>query len=91
MDASAKIYVMGTVQGVGFRFFVQREATFLGLGGYVKNMPDGSVKCEVEGPRSKINDFIQVLRRGSRFSRVTGVQVKFQKFENKYKNFQITY
>ena len=43
--------VSGRVQGVGFRYFVLREAMELGLEGWVANTPDGVVRCVAEGPR----------------------------------------
>lgn len=48
------IYYSGRVQGVGFRFTVQRCAHPLGLKGWVKNLPDGRVEILAEGPEEKI-------------------------------------
>lgn len=50
----ARIIFSGTVQGVGFRFMVQRYALNLDLKGWVKNLPNGSVEILAEGPREKI-------------------------------------
>ncbi|MCK5589482.1 MAG: acylphosphatase, partial [Dehalococcoidales bacterium] len=44
---SAKVY--GYVQGVNFRYFVTREAGYLRLSGYVRNLPGGAVEVEAEG------------------------------------------
>jgi acylphosphatase len=44
----------GTVQGVGFRDFVRRRARSLDLSGYVRNLPDGTVELEVEGPGAAV-------------------------------------
>ena len=56
--------VMGRVQGVGFRFFALREAMELGLDGWVANTPDGSVRCVAEGPRARLEAFLERLREG---------------------------
>jgi acylphosphatase len=60
------IHFMGTVQGVGFRYAATRAADDLGLAGYVRNLPDGSVQCLAEGDGEKIDAFIADLR--ERFS-----------------------
>jgi acylphosphatase len=58
------IHVTGYVQGVGFRWSAAREARSLGLTGYVKNMPDGSVYIEAEGPVEQLNSFVEWCNAG---------------------------
>ena len=58
------IRVGGRVQGVGFRYFTQREARRLGLAGYVRNMPDGDVEMEAEGPAEQVEALAEAVRRG---------------------------
>ena len=60
LDAS----VRGRVQGVGFRYFVMREAAYLGLAGYVANERDGSVRVVAEGPVSVLEQLLERLREG---------------------------
>ena len=60
----------GQVQGVGFRFFVQANAADLGLTGWVKNMRDGSVTMEIQGPEDKVEEIEKRIRAGNRFIRV---------------------
>ncbi len=91
MKVSAHIIVKGLVQGVGFRWFVEREANNLSLNGYVKNLFTGDVEVEVEGERGMIEELIEKLRIGNRMSRVTDVQVIWGEFENKYQTFQIRF
>ena len=56
--------MIGRVQGVGFRYFVLREALDLGLEGWVANAGDGSVRCVVEGPRERLATLLDRLREG---------------------------
>jgi acylphosphatase len=56
--------VRGRVQGVGFRYYVVRRATQLGLTGWVANEPDGSVRCVAEGPPDAIDQLDRLLRHG---------------------------
>ena len=52
----------GRVQGVGFRYYSVQEARALGLTGWVRNLPDGSVEMEVQGPEQGIDTLIVYLR-----------------------------
>ncbi len=65
--------VKGRVQGVGFRWFVQREAAELGLRGWVKNTDDGCVEAVVAGETEQIAELTRAIRKGSRGSRVDNV------------------
>ena len=64
----------GKVQGVGFRWFVVGEAERLGLRGWVRNAPDGSVEVEMEGPVEAVNALLARLAVGPPAARVTSVQ-----------------
>jgi acylphosphatase len=65
--------VKGRVQGVGFRWFVHREAAALGLSGWVRNTEDGHVEVLAAGNAESLADLAQALRKGSRGSRVDAV------------------
>jgi acylphosphatase len=91
MKAGAYIIVKGLVQGVGFRWFVEREAKQLGLNGYVKNLFNGNVEVEVEGERGLIEQLIKQLRVGNRSSHVIDVQVSWLEYENKFDRFRIAF
>jgi len=67
--------VKGRVQGVGFRWFVHREAGALGLHGWVRNTEDGHVEVVAAGPTADLDALGTALRRGSRGSRVDAVIV----------------
>jgi len=65
--------VKGRVQGVGFRWFVQREAGELGLNGWVKNTDQGDVEIVAAGDDALLAELKVALRKGSRGSRVDAV------------------
>lgn len=67
--------VEGRVQGVGFRWFVQREAAELGLRGWVRNTDSGHVEAVAAGESDQLAALEQALRKGSRGSRVDRIQV----------------
>lgn len=62
--------IRGRVQGVGFRWFVQREATELELCGWVRNTEDGDVEVVASGPAEDLNELRSSLRQGPRGARV---------------------
>jgi acylphosphatase len=62
--------VIGRVQGVGFRYTCWHEARRLGLSGWVRNEPDGSVEVWAEGGAEKLDRFVQWLRQGPPGARV---------------------
>ncbi len=65
--------VKGRVQGVGFRWFVQREAAEIGLRGWVRNTEDGAVEIVAAGEPEDLAELKETLRKGSRGSRVDAV------------------
>jgi acylphosphatase len=70
-----KIHVKGRVQGVGFRWSAAREAMSLGITGYIKNLGDGSVYIEAEGPAQQLDIFVEWCRRGPGIGHVQSVNV----------------
>ncbi len=62
MQKRLHAYYTGSVQGVGFRFTVERTAVSLGLSGWVKNLGDGRVEAVVEGEEPALESFRQKIR-----------------------------
>jgi acylphosphatase len=68
--------VRGEVQGVGFRWSVQRQAGDLGLTGYAENLSDGSVRVEAEGDPDRLDQLEAYLRQGPRWAEVESLDVQ---------------
>lgn len=68
--------VSGIVQGVGFRYSTQRTARGLGLAGWVRNRPDGSVELWAQGRSADVERLVTYVRRGPRGAQVTTVRVQ---------------
>ena len=75
-DPIAKRFlVRGRVQGVGFRWFVEREAHILHIAGWIRNNPDTTVEVFAQGTRDQLSGLHQRLREGPRAARVDEVEV----------------
>ena len=74
LDAS----VRGRVQGVGYRVFALREAMALGLGGWVANEADGSVRVVAEGRRGDLDTLLDRLRKGPPAGWVDDVSTRWE-------------
>ena len=66
--------VFGRVQGVGYRYFVLRQAERLGVTGFARNRPDGSVEIVAEAGEDTLGELAVQLQEGPAFSSVTGVE-----------------
>lgn len=73
---TAHLTITGRVQGVGYRGWTQREATRLGLTGWVRNCQDGSVEARVSGPKETVERLISACRYGPPAAEVTNIQVR---------------
>ena len=91
MKINAEIIVQGFVQGIGYRYFTLRKARDYNLVGYVKNLTNGDVLCEVEGEEGLVNDFIKELRIGPTFSRVTNTVVEKSNTLVGYTTFEVRF
>jgi acylphosphatase len=68
--------IKGRVQGVGFRWFVHREAAALNLRGWVRNTEDGNVEVVAAGEENDLAELTKAMHKGSRGSRVDAVLVQ---------------
>jgi len=69
------IRISGRVQGVGFRYSARSMASFIGINGFVRNLPNGDVYIEAEGNLRQLEDFITWCRQGPPRAKINVVDV----------------
>jgi acylphosphatase len=89
--ARAEIITRGIVQGVGFRYFVIRNAENLGLTGFVENLDDGSVFTVAEGDKSQISRLYSLLSKGPAYAEVSECVITWLPYENGFISFDVKY
>jgi len=89
MDVAVHIIVHGRVQGVSYRYFVIEEAHALGLDGWVRNLPNGTVEVWAEGDRGLLESLIEKLKIGPRAAAVKDLEITWQKPTYKEKGFHL--
>jgi len=85
------IKVYGLVQGVFFRYTTRKIARKLGLSGYVKNMHDGSVLIDAEGPDDKLKELLNFSRKGPMNARVDRVEHEFKTPQYQFNGFNYSF
>ncbi len=84
-----RLTIQGHVQGVGFRWFVSREAASLGVNGWVANRRDGGVEVEAEGEIAVLGTLVERLRRGPGRARVDAVETRWSEGPARFREFEI--
>jgi len=87
----AHVVISGRVQGVFFRAETQRAALRLGVSGWVRNRPDGTVEALFEGPAQAVRQAVDWCWQGSTMSKVSDVEIEWQEFAGEFETFSITY
>ena len=91
-SARLQAFARGLVQGVGYRDFVERRASSLGLTGYVRNLSDGrTVEVVAEGPRDQLERLVEHLRRGPGGAYVHEVEQRWGEATGHFDGFRTTY
>jgi acylphosphatase len=85
----AEIIAYGLVQGVGFRYFVYRNAKGLGLKGFVQNLYSGEVLTVVEGEEALIEDLFLKIKVGPMHADVRNCKISWDESKNEFSDFQI--
>jgi acylphosphatase len=89
MIKHVQIRVRGRVQGVNYRYATQTKALELGVRGFVRNEPDGSVYIEAEGEAASVDQLTEWCNRGPSRADVSGVEVAESELKG-FKSFEIT-
>lgn len=84
------IQIFGRVQGVGFRYSARIAAKNYGIKGYVRNMPDGSVYLEAEGPEKNVAEFVNWCSKGPDFAYIDHINVENTGLKN-YESFEVRF
>ena len=87
MAVTKLLRISGRVQGVGFRYALQREALARGLAGWVRNRRDGSVEALLQGDEAAVAALIDWAGRGPPAARVSGVDVREDAGARNYSDF----
>jgi acylphosphatase len=92
MDNLVALYAVaqGRVQGVNYRAFVARNAAALGLTGYVRNLPDNSVKIIAEGGKAQLLKLTELLKQGPPIARVDNLEISWSGYTGQYHDFSVT-
>ena len=89
--AAVNAIVHGRVQGVYYRTFARRRAAELGLAGYARNLPDGTVEVRAEGERERLQRLIGHLEGGPPAARVEKVVTAWSDYTGNYTRFNVEY
>jgi acylphosphatase len=71
-----QVWVSGSVQGVFFRAWTQAQARELGVSGWIRNLPDGSVEAHLAGEEDAVTRMVERMRRGPSNARVEDLAVE---------------
>ncbi len=85
------LIIEGRVQGVFFRDSARGQARSMGVTGWVRNRPDGTVEAVVEGPEDRVGQFTSWCRRGPSSARVDRVQEIEENWTGEFESFDVTF
>lgn len=85
------LIISGMVQGVWFRHNTNRQGNMLGLTGFVRNLPNGTVEVVAEGDEDKLKQLIAFCRKGPEGSNVKDVKIEYEEPTNEFKTFSIKF
>lgn len=81
MKKSVRLYITGIVQGVFFRSFLKENAERLDVRGFTRNLEDGRVEVFLEGDSQKVNEMIELCRRGPKHAQIKNLEIIPEKFQ----------
>ncbi len=89
MNSRAHVIVSGRVQGVFYRSSTRDQARYLGLTGWVKNLPDGKVEAVFEGPKDKLGEMLVWCTRGPPGAEVIDMDTKWGDYTSEFRSFEM--
>jgi acylphosphatase len=90
-EKRAEIIANGLVQGVGFRYYIIKNAESLKLKGYTKNLFSGEVVTVVEGSKADIEELFKRIRIGPSHASVRNCNINWEKSKNEFTHFEVRY
>jgi acylphosphatase len=87
----AHVIVYGLVQGVWFRASTREEALRIGVSGWVRNRPDGSVEAVFEGGKKKVEEIVGWCHHGPSGAQVSKVDIAWERYKGEFSRFDIRY
>lgn len=90
-NVRARLIVKGRVQGVWFRDSTRRQAQDLGVTGWVRNVPDGTVEVLAEGPEDKVRELVGWCHHGPSYANVTQVLETTETWMGEFGSFDIAF
>jgi len=91
MKSRIHVIIKGHVQGVFFRSNTQKQAKKLNLTGWVKNLPNGTVKLIAEGEKEKLKELISFCKEGPSSARVDDIDVEWKEYKDEFDRFSVRY
>ena len=91
MKVRAHVFISGRVQGVFFRSTAKEWADELGIKGWIRNLPDGRVEAVIEGDKDKVDEMLELLRRGPPLAVVEDFKINWEDYRGEFKDFRIIY
>jgi acylphosphatase len=91
MLSRVHVFVSGRVQGVAYRYFVERRAAEIPVTGWVRNLRDGRVEIMAEGEKADLESFLGVLRQGPRMANVDDLDILWEEYRGDYEDFRIQF
>jgi acylphosphatase len=86
-----RVFIGGRVQGVAYRFFAEKYAARLDVGGWVRNLPDGRVEVLAEGTPAHVETFLTRLRDGPGLARIDAFEVQREPPTGEFRDFRVVF
>lgn len=85
----AHVYIQGSVQGIGYRYWTRGQARKLRLTGWARNLSDGRVEAVFDGPQKSVEEMIKRCRKGPMFAGIKHIDIIWEETKGEFKDFEI--